>query len=46
MVWMSSSWLSYASIISIVQLGMARILSVFYDHKEFKNDASDLSEDI
>ena len=31
---------------SIVQWCMARILRVFHDHKEFKKNASDLSEDI
>ena len=36
----------YASIMSIVQWCMARILRVFHDHKEFKKNTSDLSEDI
>ena len=36
----------YASILSIFGSGMARILKVFHDYKEFKKNASDLSEDI
>ena len=36
----------YASILSIFGNGMARILKVFHDYKEFKKNARDLSEDI
>ena len=35
-----------ASIKSILQWCMASIPKVFHDHKEFKKNASDLSEDI
>ena len=36
----------YASIVSIVYECMEGIPRVFHDHKEFKKDTSDLSEDI
>ena len=38
--------LRYASIVSIVHQCMTSILSMTYDHKECKKNASDLSEDI